>query len=950
MNPLKELAAQGQSIWLDYIRRGMTRDGGLLKMVADDGLRGMTSNPAIFQQAIAGSDDYDDVINGLVGDAGKDAKAIFEELAIVDIREAADVLRTVYDDTDALDGYVSLEVSPSLADDAEGTLEEARRLWRAVDRPNLMIKIPGTKAGLHAIEEALFEGINVNVTLLFAVSAYADVAEAYVKALERRVAANQPVARIASVASFFVSRIDSEIDARLDKLAKVALPNEKILALRGKAAVANAKLAYVDVYQPLVASPRWQALAARGARPQRLLWASTGTKNKAYSDVLYIAELIGPDTVNTAPPATIDAFRDHGKVARTLDTNIDDARATMAALASVGVDVDEVTALLLERGKDLFREAIDALFETIALEQRKARGPRLDSLELSLPSALADRVGRANAQWDMAGSTKRLFERDATLWTGKDEARWLGWLDIVQAQRARVAELVAFGEQVKASGAKHVLLLGMGGSSLCPDVLARTWGAEQKKAGWPALRILDSTVPSQVERTVAASKPAETIYVVASKSGSTLEPKVFLDYAYDRAKAELGAEAGKRFVAITDPGSKLEAEAREKGFLKIFHGVPEIGGRYSALSDFGLVPAALIGLPLESFLGEAALMVEACRNGAIGPENPGIALGAVLGVAANEGRDKLTIVASPGIASFGAWLEQLVAESTGKDGKAIIPVDGERLAAPESYGRDRIFAYVRLAATPDAAQDRAVAALAAAGHPVVRIDLADRAALPQELFRWEVATAVAGAIMKLNPFDQPDVEASKVATREMTSAYEQTGKLPPETPLAQDGSIALYTDDANAKALGQHGRLADWLRAHLRRIGTNDYFPLLAYVDMNEANERVLQRIRHMVRDYTRAATCLGFGPRFLHSTGQAYKGGPNSGVVLQVTAEPVQELAVPGSRFGFGIIAAAQARGDFAVLAARGRRVLRVHLGTDTTSDLEKLHDAVREALQGGA
>ncbi len=950
MNPLKELAAQGQSIWLDYIRRGMTRDGGLLKMVADDGLRGMTSNPAIFQQAIAGSDDYDDVINGLVGDAGKDAKAIFEELAIVDIREAADVLRTVYDDTDALDGYVSLEVSPSLADDAEGTLEEARRLWRAVDRPNLMIKIPGTKAGLHAIEEALFEGINVNVTLLFAVSAYADVAEAYVKALERRVAANQPVARIASVASFFVSRIDSEIDARLDKLAKVALPNEKILALRGKAAVANAKLAYVDVYQPLVASPRWQALAARGARPQRLLWASTGTKNKAYSDVLYIAELIGPDTVNTAPPATIDAFRDHGKVARTLDTNIDDARATMAALASVGVDVDEVTALLLERGKELFREAIDALFETIALEQRKARGPRLDSLELSLPSALADRVGRANAQWDMAGSTKRLFERDATLWTGKDEARWLGWLDIVQAQRARVAELVAFGEQVKASGAKHVLLLGMGGSSLCPDVLARTWGAEQKKAGWPALRILDSTVPSQVERTVAASKPAETIYVVASKSGSTLEPKVFLDYAYDRAKAELGAEAGKRFVAITDPGSKLEAEAREKGFLKIFHGVPEIGGRYSALSDFGLVPAALIGLPLESFLGEAALMVEACRNGAIGPENPGIALGAVLGVAANEGRDKLTIVASPGIASFGAWLEQLVAESTGKDGKAIIPVDGERLAAPESYGRDRIFAYVRLAATPDAAQDRAVAALAAAGHPVVRIDLADRAALPQELFRWEVATAVAGAIMKLNPFDQPDVEASKVATREMTSAYEQTGKLPPETPLAQDGSIALYTDDANAKALGQHGRLADWLRAHLRRIGTNDYFPLLAYVDMNEANERVLQRIRHMVRDYTRAATCLGFGPRFLHSTGQAYKGGPNSGVVLQVTAEPAQELAVPGSRFGFGIIAAAQARGDFAVLAARGRRVLRVHLGTDTTSDLEKLHDAVREALQGGA
>ena len=953
MNPLRDLRREGQSIWLDYIRRGMTRGGALLKMVADDGLRGMTSNPAIFQQAIAGSDDYDDVLHDLVADAQLDAKAIFERLAVEDIREAADVLRTVYDDSAAEDGYVSLEVSPSLADDAEGTLEEARRLWKAVDRPNLMIKVPGTTAGLVAIEELLAEGINVNITLLFAVDAYAKVAEAYVKALERRAAKGQPIDRIASVASFFVSRIDSEIDGRLDKLAAKAPEADKagILALKGKAAVANAKLAYADVYQPLIAGARWKALAAKGARPQRLLWASTGTKNKAYSDVLYVDELIGPDTVNTAPPATIDAFRDHGKVAPQLLHDVESARATMKSLAKVGVDVDDVTSLLLERGKDLFREAIDSLFDTIAVEQRKARGPRLDSLELALPRSLAERVGVANAQWDLAGSTKRLFERDASLWTGKDEAKWLAWLDIVQQQRARVAELVAFGEQVKQSGAKHVLLLGMGGSSLCPDVLARTWGAEQKKAGWPALRILDSTVPSQVERTVAASKPAETIYVVASKSGSTLEPKVFLDYAYDRAKAELGADAGKRFVAITDPGSKLEAEAREKGFLKIFHGVPEIGGRYSALSDFGLVPAALIGLPLESFLGEAALMVDACRNGSIGPENPGIALGAVLGVAANEGIDKLTIVASPGIASFGAWLEQLVAESTGKDGKAIIPVDGEKLAAPETYGRDRIFAYVRLAATPDAAQDRAVAALVAAGHPVVRIDLADRSALPQELFRWEVATAVAGAIMKLNPFDQPDVEASKIATRAMTSAYEKDGALPAESPIGKDGSIALYTDDANAKALGKHDKLVDWLRAHLGRIGSGDYFALLAYVDMNDAHERALQQLRHAVRDAKHVATCLGFGPRFLHSTGQAYKGGPKSGVVLQVTAEPAKELAVPGSRYGFGVIAAAQARGDFAVLAERGRRVLRVHLGSDTTKDLERLVEAARVALrQGGA
>jgi len=516
---------------------------------------------------------------------------------------------------------------------------------------------------------------------------------------------------------------------------------------------------------------------------------------------------------------------------------------------------------LLERGLDLFRDAMDGLLGTIADEQRRVRGPRLSGIELALPTALAEQVAKASAKWDADGGTKRLWNRDASLWTGGDEAKWLGWLDIVAEQRTHVAELVAFAAQVKASGIKDIVLLGMGGSSLGPDVLARTYGGRVAKDS-PKLRILDSTVPAQVERTGKGLDYKTTLFVVASKSGSTLEPKVFLEHFLAQAKRELGAEAGKHFVAITDPGSKLEAQATAEGFRRIFHGKPDIGGRYSALSAFGLVPAALMGMSVENLLGEASIMIEACRNTARAADNPGALLGVVLGAAANAGRDKLTIITSPPIASFGGWLEQLVAESTGKLGKAIIPVDGEAVADPGAYGRDRVFAYVRLASTPDSSQDRMIAALAAAGQPVVRIDVPDVDALPQELFRWEIATAVAGAVMGIHPFDQPDVEAAKIATKAMTSAYEETGALPPETPRYTEGSVQVYTDDANAKATGGPSLVA-WLRAHLDRVQAGDYLALLAYVDMNEANTKLLQLIRHAVRDSKHCASCLGFGPWF---------------------------------------------------------------------------------------
>jgi transaldolase/glucose-6-phosphate isomerase len=940
MNSLQALARQGQSLWLDYIRRGMTRAGELAQLVIEDGLKGVTSNPSIFQQAIAGSDDYADLLHDLCRNPELEAKAIYERLAIEDIQEAADVLMRVYESTSGADGFVSLEVSPSLGRDTQGTLEEARRLWRAVDRPNLMIKVPGTPEGCVAIERLLAEGINVNVTLLFSQRSYAAVAEAYVRALETRAAKGEPIDRIASVASFFVSRIDSEIDARLEKLGPAAR------SLQGKAAIANAKLAYADVFQPLVASARWNALVAKGARPQRLLWASTGTKNKAYSDVLYIEELIGPDTVNTAPPSTLASFKDHGKAAPTLLQDIDGARRDMQQLADAGIDVDDVTDLLLERGLELFRDAMDGLLATVATKQRQARGPRLDRLELALPGKLEERVSAALADWDRAGNTRKLWDKDASLWTGKDEARWLGWLDIVEREKSRARELVALAEQVKSEGVKNVVLLGMGGSSLFPDVLARTHGDAQTKAGWPRLRILDSTVPAQVQSAGAGIDASRTLFVVASKSGSTLEPKVFLEHFLARTKAQLGERAGKRFVAITDPGSKLQQQAEAEGFRRVFFGDPEIGGRYSALSEFGLVPAALIGLSIDRMLSEAALMVDACCNAAIAADNPGVTLGVVMGASALAGRDKLTIVASPAIASVGAWLEQLVAESTGKGGKAIIPIDGETLSSAPTYGDDRLFVYVRLRSTPDASQDRAVAALVRAGQPVVRIELDDVESLPQELFRWEIATAVAGAVMRLHPFDQPDVEASKIATRAMTDAVEQTGALPDETPIWRGEGVSLFADPANAAALGKHHDLAGFLHAHFDRVQVRDYVGLLAYVEMNAAHERALQSMRHALRGAKKIATCLGFGPRFLHSTGQAYKGGPNTGVFLQITAEAAEDIPVPGSRYGFAVIAAAQARGDFAVLGERERRALRVHLGKDVAAGLATLERALRAAL----
>jgi len=550
-----------------------------------------------------------------------------------------------------------------------------------------------------------------------------------------------------------------------------------------------------------------------------------------------------------------------------------------------------------------------------------------------LPEKPETAVRKMFDEWRNENRIARIWSKDASVWTNDDEAKWLGWLDSVAAELEKAREYRDFAEDVRSAGLTDVLLMGMGGSSLCPEVLAVTFGREN-------FHVLDSTVPAQIRAIESKLNLEKTLFIVASKSGSTLEPNTFKQYFFERLAEKVGREAaGKQFVAITDPGSKMQQVAEADGFRKIFFGNPEIGGRFSALSPFGMTAAAAMGLDTEDFLTRAAEMVEACRN-ENPEENAGAALGVILGCCQQNGIDKLTIFTSPEIYDLGAWLEQLIAESTGKAGVSIIPVDREPLLEVEDYSDDRLFVYLKLKG--DRALDEKTDALAAKGHPVVRIELAEKANLGQEFFRWEFATAAAGAVMRINPFNQPDVESAKIEARKITEEYEATGELPEEKPFFEDDGIKLFTSDEYAEKLSAFAddtkSLKKYIEAHLAHLQENDYFALLAYVEMNAAHEELLQKIREKVLTQELTATCLGFGPRFLHSTGQAYKGGANNGVFLQITSDADEDFAVPQQKYTFGVVCAAQARGDFQVLLDRNRRALRVHLGADVSKGLEKI------------
>jgi transaldolase/glucose-6-phosphate isomerase len=935
MNPLKQLWEQKQSFWLDFIRRNLLTSGELKKLIDEDGLRGMTSNPTIFEKAISSGSEYDAQLKKLASQ-GKTVSQVFEDVAVTDIQKAADILKIVYTASQGTDGFVSLEVNPDLAYDTHGTIQEAKKLWKKVNRPNLMIKVPATKEGIPAVEELIFSGVNVNITLLFSVQFYKAVLEAYTRGLERRVKKNLPIKKIASVASFFVSRVDTIIDKQLDqKISMGGYEAEVAKPLLHKAAIANAKLAYAH-YESVVASPRFEKLKKKGAQVQRLLWASTGTKDKRLSDVIYINELVGPDTVNTIPPQTADAFRDHGTVMPTLKQGWAQAQTDLSTLATIGIDLEKSMQQLQDEGVKSFSISFETLMRVVAAKCEILTGGISKSIKFQLGS-YENEFQKTIAKIKDQKWVERIWEKDPTVWKTEAEHQAiiknsLGWLTVPNHVKRNLLLLENIKADIKKAKFTHILLLGMGGSSLCPEVLRLTFG---KKTGFPDLAILDSTEPASVSERAARSKPEKTLYIVASKSGSTSEPNAFLATFYDAVAKKKGGHAGDHFIAITDPGTSMHKLAQDKKFRHIVINPPDIGGRYSALSFFGMLPAALMGLPVSDLLENAIQMAGASSGLVPAEKNPSALLGAALGSLALQGRDKVTFALSPDIASFSTWVEQLIAESTGKEGKGILPVESEDISSPDAYGHDRVF--ISIQTKSNASLEKKFAALKKAGHPVIQIQLKSKLDMAGQLFQWEFATAVAGAVLAIDSFDQPNVQESKDLTKRYLEEFKTKHSLSVPSPQFRENGISALVANGAEKA----SNLEEAVQDLLANIKEGDYVALLAYLNRNDRHWKILQEIRHAIMKAKKVATTVGFGPRFLHSTGQLHKGGSNAGVFVQITGEDEKDLAIPGEVYGYSVLKEAQALGDLSALMNRHRRVIRIHL-KHGEKDLLKLRDMI--------
>ncbi len=905
MNSISKLTQLGQSLWYDNIQRKLLESGEFKAMIERGDIRGVTSNPTIFNNAIAKSTDYDSALKPLAW-AGWDAEKIFWQLAIEDIKAACDAFLPLYEETNGGDGYVSIEVAPNIAHDTEGTAAQAQQLWARVARPNLMVKIPATKEGIPAIRKAISAGVNINITLIFSLKRYAEVMDAYLSGLEDHLAAGHQIHHIASVASFFVSRVDSKIDPKLPEGSP----------LKGKAAIANAKLAY-DEFQKTFSSHRWENLKVKGAHVQRPLWASTSTKNPAYPDTIYVDNLIGPETVNTVPPATLVAFKDHGKAEITLTRDLELAQNEIKQLEAAGISMDQVTQELEDEGVKAFAEAFTQLLATIE-ERRKYAASSL--------GPVADSVSKRVAQLEADSVHTRLWAHDPTLWTtdpaGQAEVKIrMGWLDSPQKARQLIPAYKAFADEIHKEGIHRVLVLGMGGSSLTAEVLSSLQAAANIAAPL-SLAILDSTDPEQVSLAAGNFPPDKSLYIVASKSGGTAEVMAAFDYFWKLSNGD-----GARFVATTDPGTSLEALARKNNFRKIFSSDESVGGRFSALTDFGMVPAALLDIDLNRFIGRAEWMRAQCAGSMPVARNPGLALGAVMAESALAGRDKLTVLSDAPLSAFAGWIEQIVAESSGKHGKGILPVPLEPLGDVKAYGHDRIFVYLRQTGE----MDDALKSLREAGHPVIEFRIPDLYEIAAEMYRWQVAIAVACSILGLNAFDQPNVETSKKITKAKIADYQKNGQLDEGKPVWRGNGFSIFASSAVSG-----NTLADLLKNFLVDAQPNGYVAINAYLPRNEDMIKILQEMRAAIRSRTGNAVTAGFGPRFQHSTGQFHKGGPNKALFIVVTAESAADFDVPTEGLTFGTLIRAQALGDYEALLAADRKVIRIHL--DDVRDFEEI------------
>ncbi len=891
---LAALTAMGTSVWLDQIRRSMIEGGELQRMVDESSLRGVTSNPAIFEKAILGSPDYDSEL-GEGAREGLSARELYRRMAVKDVQLAADVLRPVYESSGGHDGFVSLEVAPRLANDTEGTLEQARQYWGLVDRPNLMIKIPATPAGIGAIEQALYEGMHVNVTLLFAVSAYRNVMAAFIRAMERRRADGRPLDRH-SVASFFVSRVDTEVDRRLEAIGRPELA--------GRAGLANARAAY-RAFTEVFGGGGFAALRDAGCPVQRPLWASTGVKNPHYPETMYVDGLVGPDTVNTMPLPTLVAEAEHGDPQE--GSAAIDPEPDLRALADAGVDLDDVTAQLLREGIQAFVTPMNKLLDGIDRRREAVVTGRPTAIEANLPSELEKPLAERAAAAVKDDVARRIWRKDPTLWApeGTPElADRLGWLTIGDKMLDDAEALRDFATECRDAGLTDCVLLGMGGSSLAPEVFRLSYG--QAKNGL-RLHVLDSTEPLEIAKVRDAVDLDTTLFLVSTKSGGTIETRTLFEYFHSLQPD------GSHFAAITDPGSSLLALADEHGFRRAFVNDPDIGGRYSALSYFGLVPAALAGIDIEAILQASAVAEQACADYQQADANSGLWLGIALGELSRRGRDKLTFVVDPPVESFGVWVEQLIAESTGKEGKGILPVADEPLLDPEHYGHDRVFMHLRNEEAPDEGNAERVAALAAADHPTVTATFRGPDDLGRLFFFAEFATAVAGWVLGINPFDQPNVQSAKDATQRV---------LDEGAPDLEDGDVADLVGDG---------------------LEPPRYVAIHGYLPYDEAIDAAVARLRESIVERHGVATTFGYGPRYLHSTGQLHKGGPHVGAFLQLVHDSDEDLEIPGRPFGFRTLISAQADGDLQTLRATGLRAVRVRLSAaDPAAGIDELNGRI--------
>ncbi len=926
--PTVELARAGQSPWLDTISRELLKSGKLKNWINQSGLLGVTSNPSIFEKAInQPGGGYDADIKKLLAKGAKTFE-VYDALTISDIQAACDLFQGVYKSSKGEHGFVSLEVAPSLAYDTQETISEGLRLYKAVNRPNVMIKVPATLEGIPAIRALIGKGVNINVTLIFALKHYEAVANAYLAGLEDLIAAGGDPRKVHSVASVFVSRIDTFIDKKLDNLAAETLDAKKkaeVLGLRGQAAIANSKVIYQS-FKKILSSERWKKLQAKGATIQKVLWGSTSTKNPAYSDLIYVDNLIGKETVNTMPQNTFEAVLDHGKPREnSIEENISAAQDAIKRLAAVRIDVNEVCERLQKDGVRLFIESFDQLMRSLESARERFRASKKASSSSSTYTLqgvdLTGAVSNRLAEFEAQGFLSRFLQKDPAVWKKESSHQEvinnrLGWLKSFEWLTGKLYEIDAIQEAADKEKVTDLVLLGMGGSSLAPEVMSLICKrASKKRRFW----VLDTTDPVSVAKVRKAISIKSTWFVVASKSGSTVETMSQYQYFFAEVSKASGAKAGTQFIAITDSGSSLEKLAGDNKFRKIFINPTDIGGRYSALSFFGMVPAALIGVDVRALLRSASAFYAQTEKGIKLAHNHGIHLGVIMGELAKMGRTKMTLIASKSLASFATWTEQLIAESTGKEGKGIVPVEGEAPAKVEAYGQDRYFVFMRLKSeSVSKTTAEWLKSIKAAKFPLIEMVWQDDSAIGGEFLHWEIATVVSSAVIGVNPFDELNVRESKENTGKILGELKVKGKLPQPKGLVKTDAVIPFEN-----ALG--------------KIKKGSYLAILAYTERSEETTAAFNRVRQLLSESLGIPVLVGFGPRYLHSIGQLYKGGTLNGIFIEFFTQDQKDLAVPGAHYTFGQLKRAQALGDLEALESKGLPVLTVELGSNLLSSVSQ-------------